>query len=84
MKKDYFQTIRKRDFEENQKDFLTAGHLLFLRPFPAAGHIATVVSCQVAVVSVSHLSFFVSGSPHLKIVGTASAFIIGFIFKPKD
>ena len=41
MKIEYLQTIRKRDFEENSKNFLTAGHLVFLRPFPAAGHIAT-------------------------------------------
>ena len=41
MKIEYFQTIRNRDFEENPKNFLTAGHLVFLRPFPAAGHIAT-------------------------------------------
>ena len=41
MKIEYFQTIRKRNFEENPKNFLTAGHLVFLRPFPAAGHIAT-------------------------------------------
>ena len=33
---------------------------------------------------VSHLSFLVSGGPCLKIVGTASAFIIGFIFMPKN
>ena len=40
MKIEYFQTIRKGGFEENPKNFLTARHLLFLRPFPAAGHIA--------------------------------------------
>ena len=41
MKIEYFQTIRKRDLEENPKNFLTAGRLVFLRPFPAAGHIVT-------------------------------------------
>ena len=30
--------VRKRDFAEIQKHFLTAGHSVFLRPFPAAGH----------------------------------------------
>ena len=42
MKIEYFQTIRKREFEENPKIFLTAGHLVFLRPFLAAGHIHSV------------------------------------------
>ena len=37
MKIEYFQTIRKEGFEENPKNFLTARHLVFLRPFPAAG-----------------------------------------------
>ena len=41
MEIEYFQTIRKRDFAEILQNFLTAGHLLFSRPFPAAGHIAT-------------------------------------------
>ena len=40
MEIEYFQTIRKRDFAEILQNFLTAGHLLFSRPFPAAGHIA--------------------------------------------
>ena len=47
MKIEYFQTIRKRDFEENPKNFLTAGHLVFLRPFTAAGHIATATCLTV-------------------------------------
>ena len=47
MKIEYFQTIRKRDFEENPKHFLTAGHLVFLRPFTAAGHIATATCLTV-------------------------------------
>ena len=43
MKIEYFQTIRKRDFEQNSKKILTAEHLVFLRPFPASGHIATAM-----------------------------------------
>ena len=27
-----FQTIRKKDFCRNSRNFLTAGHLVFLRP----------------------------------------------------
>ena len=45
---EYFQTIRKRDFEENPKNFLTAVRLVFKTlpgpggpGFPAAGHIVT-------------------------------------------
>ena len=47
MKIEYFQTIRKRDFAEIPENFLTAGHLVFLRPFPAAEHIATafLITC---------------------------------------
>ena len=41
VKIEYFQTIRKKDFAEILENFLPAGHLVFLRPFPAAGHIAT-------------------------------------------
>ena len=44
MKTEYFQTIKKRDCSEIlENDFLTAAaeHLVFLGPFPAAGHIAT-------------------------------------------
>ena len=36
------------------------------------------------MVSGGILSFVVVGNPRLKIVGTSSAFIIGFIFMPKD
>ena len=36
------------------------------------------------MVSVSLLRFVVVGNPRLKIVGTSSAFISGFIFMPKD
>ena len=35
------QTIRHRDFAEILGNFLTAGHLVFLRPLVAAVHIAT-------------------------------------------
>ena len=42
MKTEYFQMIKKRDCSEIlENDFLTAEHLVFLRPFLAAGHIAT-------------------------------------------
>ena len=36
MKIEYSQTIRKRDFAQILENFLTAGHLVFSRPFPAA------------------------------------------------
>ena len=32
---------KKGSFEENPEQFLTAAHLVFLRPFPVFGHIAT-------------------------------------------
>ena len=35
MKIEYSQTIRKRDFAQILENFLTAGHLVFSRPFPA-------------------------------------------------
>ena len=43
VKVEYSQMIRKRGFAEIPETFLTAGHLDLLRPFPAAGHIATVM-----------------------------------------
>ena len=49
MEIEYFQTIRKGDFEENPKNFLTAGHLVFLRLFSAAGHIATALLKAVSI-----------------------------------
>ena len=30
----YFQTIRKRDFAEILENFLTSGHLVFLKTLP--------------------------------------------------
>ena len=36
MKIEYSQTIRKRDFAQILENFLTAGHLVFSRPFTAA------------------------------------------------
>ena len=36
MKIEYFQTMRKRDFAQILENLLTAGHLVFSRPFPAA------------------------------------------------
>ena len=33
--------IKKDDFAEILENFLTSGHLVFLRPFPAAKHVAT-------------------------------------------
>ena len=36
MKIEYFQTMRKRDFAQILENFLTAGHLVFSRPFTAA------------------------------------------------
>ena len=33
--------LKKNDFEEILENFLTSGHLVFLRPFPAAKHVAT-------------------------------------------
>ena len=32
--------IRKKDFAELLENLPTLGHLVFLRPFPVAGHIA--------------------------------------------
>ena len=40
-----------------------------------------MVICHAFILSIS---FLVSGGLRLKTVGTASAFIIGFIFKPKN
>ena len=44
MKIECLKTIKKRDFKENPQNFLTASHLVFLRPFPADRHIATAKS----------------------------------------
>ena len=40
--------IRKKDFAELLENLPTLGHLVFLRPFPVAGHIAS--SNQFAVI----------------------------------
>lgn len=38
MKREYFQTIRKRYFAELLSNFVSAGCLDFLRPFPVGRH----------------------------------------------
>ena len=43
MKIEYFQRIEKRVFAEILENVLAAGHLVFLRPFPTALHIATAL-----------------------------------------
>ena len=41
--------ITKRNFKENPQKNLTVGHLDFLRPFPAAWHIATMLIWQLRI-----------------------------------
>ena len=58
MKIECLKTIKKRDFKENPQNFLTASHLVFLRPFPADRHIATAKSVffPLTKISVAHVS----------------------------